>query len=162
MLGENIRQLRYIKNWSLDELSEKTGVSKGGLSDIENGKAKNPRIDTISNIAKTLEVSIESMLRDDITAKYDNLGIDLKERIKLLCKTNKTNLAKLERMAGLGKGSISKWDKHSPAVNSIILIAIYFNVSTDFLLGVKQQERSLSKHSTLELIDELHEREVSQ
>ena len=43
-------KVRKEKNISLQELSKKSGVSIGGLSDIENNKVS-PRINTLEKIA---------------------------------------------------------------------------------------------------------------
>jgi transcriptional regulator with XRE-family HTH domain len=38
IFGVKLRQLRQQKNWSLQEISEKTGMSKSYLNEIEKGK----------------------------------------------------------------------------------------------------------------------------
>lgn len=49
-IRDRIRNLRIQKGWSLDKLSEITGLSKSYLSQIENGE-KNPPISTLTKIA---------------------------------------------------------------------------------------------------------------
>lgn len=39
IFGVKLRQLRQQKNWSLQEISEKTGMSKSYLNEIEKGKS---------------------------------------------------------------------------------------------------------------------------
>jgi transcriptional regulator with XRE-family HTH domain len=59
----------------------------------------------------------------------------LLEKIQRLCKTNKITIARLEREAGLGGGTISKWETSSPSGDKLLKVAEYFGVSVDYLLG---------------------------
>jgi transcriptional regulator with XRE-family HTH domain len=55
----------------------------------------------------------------------------------LLPHENIKTIAELERAVGLSNGTIGKWNKNnsSPSYGSLIKIADYFNVSTDYLYG---------------------------
>lgn len=58
-------------------------------------------------------------------------------RIKGLCLKHGISLSKLESNVGLSTTSIRKWkNQSSPSVDKILLIARYFNVSSDYLLGL--------------------------
>lgn len=61
--------------------------------------------------------------------------MSLVEKIKHLCEERKVSVAELERNTGISNGQIRKWDDSTPGVDKLNLIADYFNVSTDFLLG---------------------------
>jgi len=54
-------------------------------------------------------------------------------RIKKLCFEANLSLNKLEMNTGIGKGVISKWNTSVPAVDKVIKIADFFNVSMDYL-----------------------------
>lgn len=41
----------------------------------------------------------------------------------------------LERALGFGNKTISKWEEHIPSVDKVVMVADYFNVSVDYLLG---------------------------
>lgn len=58
-----IRELRILKGWTQTELSRRSGVKQGVLSDIESGKTKHPRCDTLAAIAAALEVPVEKLMR---------------------------------------------------------------------------------------------------
>ena len=62
MFGVRIAQLRRKRGLSLEKLAYESGVSKGNLSDIENGK-KNPRLSTLILIAEGLEISVSLLLK---------------------------------------------------------------------------------------------------
>ena len=58
-----IKKLRQKKGWTQTELSRRSGVKQGVLSDIENGKTKHPRCDTLAAIAAALDVPVEKLIR---------------------------------------------------------------------------------------------------
>lgn len=62
-LGKAVRLQRKDKNLTLKELAEKTGISQGMLSLIENGGAS-PSIASIVKIAEALEVRLSTLFLD--------------------------------------------------------------------------------------------------
>lgn len=64
MFGNNIRNLRTERKISLAKFSEITGISKGYLCYIENGKATNPSLNVLKEIATNLNCSISDILQD--------------------------------------------------------------------------------------------------
>ena len=61
--------------------------------------------------------------------------MNLFNRIISLCDKRGINQSDLEKELGFGKGTISKWKSNpNPSAEKLLLIADYFNVSTDFLL----------------------------
>lgn len=69
-----------------------------------------------------------------IWGEYMNNEI-LLSNIRELCKRNNTNVANLEKIMGIGAGTISRWSKASPSFDKVMSIAKYFNVSIDYLSG---------------------------
>lgn len=57
------------------------------------------------------------------------------ERINELCREKHISKRKLEMEAGLGTGSISKWNKFRPRKASLQRVADYFGVELEFLIG---------------------------
>ena len=57
------------------------------------------------------------------------------EKIKALCKENKTSIAAIERELGFGNGSIRKWDDASPAYERISAVANFLGVTVSDLTG---------------------------
>jgi len=60
-IGRNIQAIRKKQILTLEMLSEKSGVSKAMLSQIESGKV-NPTVATVWKIAQGLQVEINSLL----------------------------------------------------------------------------------------------------
>lgn len=63
--------------------------------------------------------------------------MNTKEIVQNLIKqdSNVNNIAELERKLDISNGTINKWDKSQPNTKTLMKIADYFNVTTDFLLG---------------------------
>ena len=61
MIGKNIQRLRNARNLTLNVLSERSGVSKAMLSQIESDKV-NPTIATVWKIARGLGVDLQDLL----------------------------------------------------------------------------------------------------
>lgn len=59
----NLKRIRKSKNMSLDMLSDRTGVSKSMLGQIERGES-NPTVSTIGKIVEGLKVPFEALLYD--------------------------------------------------------------------------------------------------
>lgn len=59
-LGDVVRKLRQDRKWTLDALSEQTGINKTTLSELERGGG-NPRLDTLLKIAKAFGVMPEQL-----------------------------------------------------------------------------------------------------
>lgn len=63
------------------------------------------------------------------------------DKIKSLCKEKKITVAELERNTGISNGQIRKWDNSTPGVDKLKLVADYFDVSVDYLLGRTDKKR---------------------
>lgn len=61
VFGLKMKQFRQNKNYSLQDLANKTGVSKSYLNEIENGK-KHPKHDKISQIAQALDCTYDDLV----------------------------------------------------------------------------------------------------
>jgi len=55
--GKIVLEVRFDQGLTLNQLVSRSGVSKGNLSNIENGKG-NPSLDTIVKLAKALNITV--------------------------------------------------------------------------------------------------------
>ena len=65
-LGERIKARRVDLGWTQDQLAKKSGISKGFLSDLENGK-RNVSAENLMGIAQVLNVSLDFLMKGDDT-----------------------------------------------------------------------------------------------
>lgn len=61
-LGKNLKRIRTKKNISQGDIARDLGVSRGYISNVENGKT-NPTLATISRLAKAVGVSIDELMK---------------------------------------------------------------------------------------------------
>lgn len=85
-LSITLKKLREKKNITIVMLSELSGVGSGTIGDIERGKIKKSRVETLEKIAKALKLDEEerielfsSILPKDIRQKILNLSISNKK-----------------------------------------------------------------------------------
>lgn len=77
-----------------------------------------------------------------------NKKMTLRERVKILCKEQKTSLNALETECGFAKGYASKLDKSTPNAENLRKIADFFHVSVDYLMtGKEDLEGDISNES---------------
>ena len=62
MNTERIKELMESKDMSIYRLSKETGISDSLLGKILSGKVKDPRISTVKQIAKALDVKIDEIV----------------------------------------------------------------------------------------------------
>ena len=60
-VGRNVRSERSRRNWTLDDLAGRSGVSKGMLIQVEQARS-NPSIATICRLASALGVTVASLV----------------------------------------------------------------------------------------------------
>ncbi|KEZ47107.1 helix-turn-helix domain-containing protein [Metabacillus indicus] len=63
-IGYNLKSIRKMRQYSLDQLSGVTGVSKGMLAQIEKGQSS-PTVNTLWKIANGLGVSFSSLVEEE-------------------------------------------------------------------------------------------------
>ncbi|MBY0122948.1 helix-turn-helix domain-containing protein [Bacillus sp. S/N-304-OC-R1] len=94
MVGMRIKRLRIEKGFSINELSEKAGVSKSYLSYIERGIQQNPSLLVLSRLAKTLDTDVEDLLdQTEKSEEVEFMNVD-SEWIGLVVDAIKTGITK--------------------------------------------------------------------
>ena len=62
-ISENIKKARNKKGVSQDRLSKMADVAYNTVIKIESGAIQNPTIDTLSKIAKALDVKVDDLIK---------------------------------------------------------------------------------------------------
>ena len=75
-----------------------------------------------------------------LAAEIQKRKMDLRDKIKELCKEKQISMNTLETTLGFGKGYISKLGKSTPNASKIQQIADYFGVSIDYLMTGEDKE----------------------
>lgn len=81
----------------------------------------------------------------------------LTERIRLLADSLNMTFASLERDAGIGRGTIRKWDSNCPSADKLLKVANLLNTSIDYLMTGATSAGNISQDDLqwLELIHQL-------
>lgn len=72
MFGQNIKNIRLAKGVGVNELSRMSGVNASYISALERDEKKNPSVTILEKLAKALEVSIDEIMKSDVT--YDDIN----------------------------------------------------------------------------------------
>ena len=62
-ISENLKKLRRRKGYSLERVARLANLSLSTIVKIENGVNKNPTIETLTKIAKVLEVGVDGLIK---------------------------------------------------------------------------------------------------
>lgn len=82
-LGRKLRSYRVKAGWSLEECSERIGISTRYLADIERGD-KVPKLETFILILNTLTASADDVLQDSLVAGYEAKSNDILKKLQAL------------------------------------------------------------------------------
>lgn len=76
VFSQNVRYYRFEKNYSQENLAERTGLSTHYISDIENGKYS-PTIPAIEKLTKALDISANLLFTENPKAKKLSRRVDI-------------------------------------------------------------------------------------
>lgn len=60
-MKNRLQELRWNKDWSQEQLSRRSGVSRKNIDNIENGVTQSPSVYTALRLAKALSVLVEDI-----------------------------------------------------------------------------------------------------
>ncbi|MBN7575984.1 hypothetical protein C1H57_12640 [Clostridium sp. 2-1] len=140
LLGLKIKQLRSEHSLKIGrrflqkDLADALGISRGYIGDIESGRTR-PNNELISKIANVFNVPT-SILSDNIAFEF---CINC-EKLKNLRDINKLTQEELSKILNLDSDVISKLEKLEIGASPELAhkIAVFFNVSFDFLYNDKE------------------------
>jgi transcriptional regulator with XRE-family HTH domain len=75
-VGDKIRQIREKRGLTQDQLCQKANISKGFLSDVENGK-RNISSQKLLDVANVLGASIDYLLKDELIEEIQNASVTI-------------------------------------------------------------------------------------
>jgi transcriptional regulator with XRE-family HTH domain len=90
ILGENLKKLRERAGFTVRQLSEQSGVSKSVISEIENGKSKNPKYDTLIKLATVIGVKVEKLT--EMAIEHEYMLTDVEEAMMVILKQPELHL----------------------------------------------------------------------
>ncbi|MGB5823876.1 MAG: helix-turn-helix domain-containing protein [Proteocatella sp.] len=159
IIGKNLNRYRKSKGFSLDKVSDMTGVSKGMIGQIERGET-NPSISTLWKIANGLHISSTSLMEAEphelvILKKKDLTHItEDNEKYKVFTTFRFDSNKKFEVMiVDLEAGCVHNSEPHENGVEEHIYVS-----KGEFELTVQGTSYRLSEGDSMKfLADKAHE-----
>lgn len=81
-VGDRIRDIRESKGMNQDVLANKAKISKGFLSDIENGK-RNPSSDNLLRIANALGASLDYLMKGEVQEEEEKRTVQIPPELSI-------------------------------------------------------------------------------
>lgn len=130
--GERLRTARENKGMTQKALAEAVGVSQQYYGRFEKGEGE-PNLKTLELMTVILEVSADHLISGDDECKSSG------DRLKRIRVARGMTQEKLATVLETGKTTVSNYETGYSEPNFEILIKICksFNVSSDYLLGMK-------------------------
>ena len=139
----NIRILRKDFNISQLQLAKETGLGKSAISYWEIG-TDTPNAEEIIVLSRYFQVTTDYILKvsDDDATVYRSNSFDcdmtlFNKRVKELRIKNKLSQGQLAKILNVSQPAVNYWElgKRTPNAHTIVALAGYFGVTTDYLLG---------------------------
>ncbi len=139
MLSQRLKELRLNQQLSQVDIAEKLGISNGLYNKYEK-KGVNPPYETLQKLSKIYWVSVDYILGNDTVpneAATSPTHIEFSRNLKALRTKKGVTQQQLANTLRVDKTTISKWENglNYPNQDLQIIIADYFGVSVDYLLG---------------------------
>lgn len=86
--------------------------------------------------------------------------MDTFDRIEYLLRTNGMSQSDLSKATGISTGLISQWKKRTqnPSISKLAVVADYFGVTVDYLLGKEEKPAATEDDELNEYLEELKTR----
>jgi transcriptional regulator with XRE-family HTH domain len=104
-LGERIKARRQELGWTQDDLAIKSGLSKGFLSDLENGK-RNVSANNLLDIARVLSVSLDFLMKGE-ASNVSETEIQIPNTLLTLAKEENFTVLKTLTLLGMRRQIIA-------------------------------------------------------
>lgn len=149
-----LKSCRESQGFSQIEFAQKLGVSNTVLSRYESGD-REPNFEMLIKIAKTLNVSIDHLICGEPFEQYSTFENNLKS----LRKSKDLTQKQLAEKINVTHVSISGYESgnRTPDLDTLKVIADYFDVSIDYLLGrhSKFNKLNMSNSKLTDFYDEM-------
>lgn len=166
--GKRLKQLRESNGFKSQYVAEQLNVAKSTYSGYENDKTR-PSFEILDTIATFFDVSIDYLLcrtdepivsfnsqstkkimaTDDVFEEnilMNSIQIGFNERLKFLREEHGLTQLQMSLDVNLSNVTLSQYEAgtRKPDIDTLQILADYFNVTTDYILGISNK-RSFSK-----------------
>ncbi len=134
-LSQNITFLRRRRCLTQSDFAEKIGVEQAAVANWENGN-RTPSIDTLVDISEMFSVTLDDLVKKDLSPVFP-------KRLRKLREDNHLKQSDIAKVVGVNNATYSKYESGmvEPPLFSILTLAKFFGVTTDYLLGLSDERR---------------------
>ena len=136
--SERLKEFMQEKELTQTALGEQTGIQSTNVSDFLSGK-HTPSYKNLTKLLYFFNCSADYLLgRKDLPREEPFHELPpFHERLRAILIEQKTSQEKLKRELRVSGSVLYKWlsGKSQPSVESLILLADYFDISIDYLIG---------------------------
>lgn len=159
-INERVKEVRQKLNLSQEEFGNRIGLSKSGISNIENG-TRNVTPKHVKLICLTFgvdELWLTTGIDDSEGSSFEKMTVG--ENIKQIRKQKGLTQKSLGELLSVSEGMIRQYELgiRKPKIETIEKIASALGVSIFTLYGEEYQKTPLSEYSTEELLAEIKRR----
>ena len=150
-VATKIKELSKSKNITVKQLLEDAGLGFNAMSHM---RTSMPKSDNLAKIADYLDVSVDYLLGRTNNPEVNDSSklcgdFMFWERFYSLCEKANIKPNPLAKQLGISSGVLNKWKNGGiPNSNSLVKIADYFSVSTDYLLGRTENFHNSNKEQS--------------
>lgn len=140
-LAKWVYDKRMAKKWGRSELAAQAGVTIEYIKKLEDGKSKQPQIQTLENVVKALGESIDEFKKlmqiPPKKATYPHRDHPLVIRLRECRKRRGETQEQVALGAGITRESLRNYEIGSrlPALDILLLLVDYYQCSLDWLTG---------------------------
>ncbi len=131
--GEIIRAKREEKNYTLVNFAKVIGISAGYLSQIENGRKDNPKLEIVLKIIKELDIDIDILF--GIEGAHENSSINIPSLLEVVAKDKNYKVLEdkeiLEKICNIVEKSLEcKYRIENKFLYEMFLDDLYMQIET--------------------------------
>lgn len=145
-----IEDLCQSKGITVTEMCRELKINRSSLSELKQGRAKSLSADKVIKIASFFDVTPAYI------AGVEPESGSLFRNIQLLCDAKGISITEMCRLANVSRGSLTDFKNgrsKSLSTANIRKIAMFFNVTTDTLLGNVEQELVIDRPEVTKLLE---------
>ncbi|WP_079709819.1 helix-turn-helix domain-containing protein [Paraliobacillus ryukyuensis] len=163
VLAKKIKYLRHTKALTQSQLAMKAGVTRTTITNYETGYAR-PTPEQLDKLAEIFDVDSRWLTKTDDDFSYhvdekevsERAQTEFGKKLRLLRKNKKKTMDDLSKIINISRSGYSKYEigGREPNLNSLVILADYFDVSLDDLLGTKKGVSNNKDIDLLRLVSE--------
>lgn len=136
--GERLKELRTKRGWTQEQTSAVIGISRSFYGMLETDGKQEISIEKLRKIAQVFNVSTDYLICIGEQEETDTFA----SRLRKLRIENKMSQTHLSEKMGLHNSTLTKYEsgEREPDFSTLVQICIIFNVSSDYLLGLKEEK----------------------